>query len=237
MLQVLKGKDHVIHLAAVTSNVEFIKDPRECYDANVNGCLSVLDASVKNGCRTVVYASSAAVYLDAFSEEATIDVNRQSNHYAKSKIMNEMNAHSYADIFGVRTIGLRYFNVYGDGENEKGDYASIVSIFLRARKHHEPLVVYGDGRQARDLINVRDAARMTLELLERGSERVYNVGTGIARAYLEIAEKIAKHAVQFVPNPLKSYQYYTRADTSRLRATVGEYRFIELERGMREMKM
>ena len=182
-----------------------------------------------------MYASSAAVYLDSFSEDAVIDLQRQSSHYAKSKIMNEMMAQSYSETSGMRTVGLRYFNVYGEGENDKGDYASIVSLFLRSRRRGEALVVYGDGSQARDLISVLDATRITLDLLENGLEPVYNVGTGVATTYLAIAKMIAEEAVRFVPNPLTSYQYYTRAETARLRAALGDYRFGELQQGIRAM--
>jgi nucleoside-diphosphate-sugar epimerase len=235
MLEVMRGKEHVVHLAAVTSNVEFVRNPEDCYDVNMNGFLSVLDAAARAGCERLAYASSAAVYLDGFSEDTVIELARQSNHYAKSKIMNEMLAQSYADITSMRTVGLRFFNVYGNGENDKGDYASIITIFLRARRRGEPLVIYGDGNQARDLVNVADAARVTMDLLERGSERVYNVGTGVANLYLAIAERIDRDAVAFVPNPLTSYQHYTRADTTRLRAALGDYQFLALEEGMRQM--
>ena len=233
MTEVLRNKKYLVHLAAITSNVEFMRAPADCYDTNVNGFLNVVDAAVRGGCTRLVYASSAAVYVNVFSEGVSIDLESQNNHYAKSKIMNEMMAHSYADIVGMRITGLRYFNVYGNGENDKGDYASIVSLFLRAKKKGAPLVVYGDGSQARDLINVADAASVTMDLLENGSERVYNVGTGVATTYLAIAEMIAKEAVTFVPNPLTSYQYYTRADMTRLRKALGDYPFIDLKSGIR----
>ena len=236
MLEVLRGQERVVHLAAVTSNVEFTRNPGECYDVNVNGFLSVLDAAAQTGCEVLAYASSAAVYVDDFSEDTPIELGRQRNHYAKSKIMNEMMAQSYTDVAGIRTVGLRFFNVYGNGENDKGDYASIVSLFLKAKRSGAPLVVYGDGSQARDLINVADAASVTMELLERNSEHLYNVGTGVANTYLAIAEMIDKDAVMFVSNPLTSYQHYTRADTARLRTAVGGYRFIALDEGMRAME-
>ncbi|WP_075057489.1 NAD-dependent epimerase/dehydratase family protein [Thermogymnomonas acidicola] len=128
----VRGCEYVINLAAVTSNVEFERDPPyRCYSVNVNGFLNVLEASRRNSVRKVVYASSAAVYLDSFSENVVIDHNRQRNHYAKSKLMNEMHAASYSDIYGLRCVGLRLFNVFGPDENQKGDYASIISRFLR----------------------------------------------------------------------------------------------------------
>jgi nucleoside-diphosphate-sugar epimerase len=235
MLDVMRGQDCVVHLAAITSNVEFIKNPIECYDINANGFLNVLDAAVKRGCAKVVYASSSAVYLDGFSEDTVIDFGRQTNHYAKAKLMNEMVAQSYEEIYRVKTTGLRFFNTYGDGENAKGDYASIISLFRTAKRQGEPLVVYGDGTQARDLINVRDVARISLDLLEKGSAPVYNIGTGVATQYLTIAKLIDPEHIVHVPNPLPSYQYLTRADTTRLRETIGDYRCVALERGIREM--
>ena len=230
-----KGQDHVIHLAAITSNVEFAKHPTDCHDVNVTGFLNVIDAAVRGGCRRFVYASSAAVYVDQFAEDTVIDAATQGNHYAKSKMINEMMARSYARTHRLETIGLRYFNVYGRGENGKGDYASIVSLFLDARKHGRPLTVYGDGGQARDLIHVTDAARLTLDLLEHASYDVYNVGTGVATTYRAIAEMIDPHHIQYVPNPLTHYQHYTRADTTRLRATLGGRDVMDLATGIREL--
>jgi len=235
MARVVKDQDYVVHLAAVTSNVEFIKNPADCYDVNANGFLNVIEAAARSGCQRFVYASSAAVYLDGFSEDTVIDINRQGNHYAKTKIINEMIARSYAQIHQMRTSGLRFFNVYGNGENAKGDYASIVTIFLRAKSKGEPLVVYGDGRQARDLIHVTDAARLTMDLLEKGDEEIYNIGTGAATSFNDIARMIDPHRIQYVPNPLRDYQYYTKADTRRLRETVGDYRPADVLTGIRKM--
>jgi len=232
MGEIMKDQDCVVHLAAITSNVEFIRNPVECYDINANGFLNVIDAAVRGGCKRFVYASSAAVYLDGFSEDTVIDLRKQGNHYAKTKLMNEMVAKSYEHIHTMRATGLRFFNVYGNGENAKGDYASIVTIFLRARKNCEPLVVYGDGKQARDLIHVTDAARVTVNLVEKGAEDLYNVGTGASTPYTAIAAMIDRDNIRYVPNPLPDYQYYTRADATRLRRALGDYEFVDLEKGM-----
>jgi UDP-glucose 4-epimerase len=238
MLRIVKDQDCVVHLAAVTSNVEFTRNPTDCYDVNANGFLNIIAAAARGACQQFVYASSAAVYLDTFSEDAAIDFNKQDNHYAKTKLMNEMVAKSYACIYGMRTTGLRFFNVYGNGENEKGDYASIVTIFLKARKNREPLVVYGDGRQSRDLIHVTDAARMTLDLVEKSAGGVYNVGTGVSTAYTAIAEMIDRQNIKYIPNPLANYQLYTKADTTRLRGALGGgYEVKELAEGIRAMRV
>ncbi len=236
MARAMKDQHYVVHLAAVTSNVEFVENFPNCYDVNANGFLNVIDAAAKGGCQRLVYASSAAVYLDDFSEETVIDLAKQDNHYAKTKIMNEMVARSYQDIHSFKTIGLRYFNVYGKGENKKGDYASIITIFLNYKDNGKPLLIYGDGGQARDLIHVTDVARLTLDVLEKGSRPVYNVGTGVATSYGTIAEMIDKSNMTYVPNPLPSYQYYTRAETQQLREVVGNYRFMELEKAIEDLR-
>jgi UDP-glucose 4-epimerase len=232
----VQDSDAVVHLAAITSNVEFLANPSECYDINVNGFSSVLDAAAKSGCARVVYASSAAVYGDRFSEATDIVAAKLDNHYAKTKLINEMMGRSYREIYGLGVVGLRYFNVYGYGENAKGNYASIITLLLTAKIRGEKLVLYGDGTQARDLIHVEDVARMSLELLEKGQADLYNVGTGVATEYRKLAEMIDGDNIVCVPNPLTSYQMYTRADVRRLREVVGEYQFSRIEDGVRELE-
>ena len=176
MTQIMKDQDCVVHLAAVTSNVEFIKNPVECYEINASGFLNVIDAAARSGCRRFVYASSAAVYLGGFSEDAVIDLRKQGNHYAKTKLMNEMVAKSYERIHTMRATGLRFFNVYGTGENAKGDYASIVTIFLKARKNREPL-------PPREPVGERPPCRRRILAAARGC------GVGIGRRRVDVAAR------------------------------------------------
>lgn len=226
----IEGVDFVIHLAAVTSVVEFEKDPVRCFDINVNGFLNVLDAAHRNGVKKFVYASSAAVYTgEHFSDSMPLDYSKQHNPYSQSKIMNEMLADYFYSSKGLNSTGLRFFNVFGEGENEKGQYASIAMQFLKNREKGEPLIVYGDGLQARDFIYVGDVAKITLELLEEGSNGVYNVGTGRAFSYKNIGERIDKKSIKYVENPLKAYQYLTKADTTKLLNAIGDYKFVNLE--------
>ncbi len=233
----MQDVDAVIHLAAVTSNVEFSKDMKACYDVNVNGFLNVIDAAVKHGCVKFVYASSAAVYPNErnFSEKTVIDIESLKNNYAKTKLINEMIAGSYADEYGIDTVGLRFFNTYGNGENAKGDYASIISQFLRCREKGNRLTIYGDGKQARDFVHVEDVSHITVEMLTRSKYSIYNVGTGKATEYGEIADMIDHEKKEYVKNPLRSYQRLTRADTTRLLDTIGGYRFIDVKEGIAKM--
>ena len=170
-----EGIDAVIHLAAITSNIEFEKDLEKCYDINVNGFTNVIETAVQNKCQKFLYASSSAVYVDSFSEDSIIDIKKQRNHYAKTKLINEMMAQSYEDLYGLRTHGLRFFSVYGNGENDKGNYASIINLFFKEKAEGKPITVYGDGKQSRDMINVSDVTEISLTLMEKGKELGLNV--------------------------------------------------------------
>ena len=103
----------------------------------------------------VFFKSSSAVYLNSFREDDIIDMHKLNNSYAKNKLMNKMVADSYSDIYGISIIGMRFFNVYSEGDNSKGYYASIISQFLKAHKEGKPLIIYGDGKQAGALYTPR----------------------------------------------------------------------------------
>ena len=221
-----EGIDAVIHLAAITSNIEFEKDLEKCYDINVNGFTNVIETAVQNKCQKFLYASSSAVYVDSFSEDSIIDIKKQRNHYAKTKLINEMMAQSYEDLYGLRTHGLRFFSVYGNGENDKGNYASIINLFFKEKAEGKPITVYGDGKQSRDMINVSDVTEISLTLMEKGKDMLYNVGTGECVAYNELAALIGGNSIIHINNPLSSYQYLTKADTKKLRTIIGEYKFV-----------
>ncbi len=226
----MEDVDYVVHLAAITSVVEFEKNPLECFDNNVNGFLNILNAAYANGVKKVLYASSAAVYTgEHFSDSLPLDYSKQHNPYAQSKMMNEMHADYFSHSKGLKTVGLRFFNVFGEGENEKGQYASIATQFLKSRNEGKPLVIYGDGSQARDFVYVGDAAKITLMLLEKADNGIYNVGTGNAVPYERIADLIDREHKVHVANPLKAYQYLTKADTTKLIGTIGAFSFKSLE--------
>lgn len=232
MLKLTKNVDYVIHTAAITSDIEFEKRLGYCYDINVNGFNSVIEAACANGCKKFVYASSSAVYRNIFSEDAVLDVNEQKNNYAKTKIINEMVAQSYNDLGRIDAIGTRYFNVYGSGELRKGNYASIITLFIRQAMKYNKITIYGTGNQSRDLIHVDDAAAITLALMKHGRAGIYNVGTGVSTSYNKIAKMISACRAVHIKTPLKTYQLFTKADTKKLKKTIGNYNFINIEEGI-----
>ena len=234
VVKAMTDAEIVIHLAAVTASVEFTRMMRECYTINVGGFLNVIDASVRAGCKRFIYASSSAVYLDRFSEDAIIDMRKQGNHYAKSKLMDEMIASSYESMFGIKAIGLRYFNTYGPLGAEKGEYANLINTFIQCKLDGRPLVIYGDGSQRRDNIYIDDAVALTYEALEKGTESIYNIGSGSDMSFKEIAELIHKDGIKYINNPIpkEQYQYFTRADTSRILSLAEGFKFTGISEGI-----
>jgi UDP-glucose 4-epimerase len=161
--EAVRGVELVFHEAAFVSVPESMEKPRECFEVNINGTSILLEAARRAGVRRVVLASSAAVYGDAAQlplEER--GGTRQLSPYAISKKVDEMMAGLYSESFGLETVALRYFNVYGSRQRPDSMYAAAVPIFIRRMLDSQPVTVFGDGGQTRDLVHVRDVVRANL---------------------------------------------------------------------------
>ncbi len=230
--------DIVILEAAITSNVEFLRDPVRCFKVNCIGLVNVLEACRKSNVKRVVFISSSSVYGDTTGASREDEIIKDTgNMYATSKIVGERIFNSYVANGYIKGPVIRYFNVYGVGENDKGDYKSIISLFLEAIKRDGGVKVYGDGSQRRDFIHVTDAAEITLRLAEE-YDGLFNVGTGSPISWNEILaifkKKGLKFGVENVPNPLKSYQLFTRADIKKIKS-LGLAPKMPMEKGMDEL--
>jgi nucleoside-diphosphate-sugar epimerase len=236
VVRAAKGCDYVLHLAAATSLPDFKRDLHANYSINVTGFLNVIDAAKEAGCRKFAYASSSAVYLDEYAEDSVIDVKRLRNHYGKSKLINEMYADSYYDSYGLKSVGLRYFNIYGPGEDVK-EMSSPITKFIMEKRKNDTITIFGDGKQAKDFTHIDDAIEITFRLIQdTGSTGVYNVGTGVATSFNRIAHLINPKKITYIKNPyLSSYIFYLKADTRRLFRSIGKYKFITVEEGISRM--
>ena len=239
----LSGIDYVYHLAAVTSPPEFENLTGEGYDVNVLGTYNVLAASQANKVKRVVIASSSSVYGDASkvtSEDSLPET--YSNFYPLTKRINEMTAKLFNE-YGAETIALRYFNTYGIGENSKGPYSSVIWKFIESIRKGEQPVIYGDGRQSRDFIYVRDTARASVLAMKKGKPgEVYNVGTGKSTDFNTIfgivkEEMKYEEVAKFTPNPLNSYQMFTQANISKTVRELGFAPEYDVRKGVREMML
>ncbi len=187
---ILRDADAIIHLAAIVSVEESIKDPERVYRVNALGTLYLLEASRRHDIERFVYASSAAVYGDPI-ELPVKEVHpcRPKNVYGSSKLAGETLVYSYKETYGLSTISLRYFNVYGP-RMKPGDYAGVVYKFFERILQGKPPIIHGDGEQTRDFVYVGDVARANVIALSSRETGVYNIGTGKAISINELAEKI-----------------------------------------------
>jgi UDP-glucose 4-epimerase len=192
--------DVVFHLAAEVSIQRCISNPSKTLESNVAGTFNVLNCASVSGVKRVVFSSSSSVYgLNEFgpagqNESSPIDC---LNIYATSKLMGEQLCKLYGkatDSRSLDTVCLRYFNVYGEGQSDKGQYCPVVAVFRRQKKEGIPLTVVGDGLQTRDYIHVSDvvSANITAATLSKTFKgEIYNIGTGTSYSVLEIANTIA----------------------------------------------
>jgi nucleoside-diphosphate-sugar epimerase len=190
-----EGFDAVLHLAAVVSVPLSVADPIGSHETNVRGTLHVLESCRRHGVGRVVYASSAAVYGDQAPPLSETQPSEALSPYAAQKYANEIDAGVYARLFGVQTIGLRYFNIFGPRQDPKSPYSGVLSIFIDALEGGRAPTIFGDGSQTRDFVYVGDIAQANQRALEAPanlSGEVLNVGTGIRTSVLEAYGAIAQ---------------------------------------------
>ena len=192
--QLMEGVDVVFHLAAVASVAPSINDPLTCNDVNVAGALNVLTEARDAGVRRVVLASSAAVYgPDPTVPTAETAPFAPLSPYAASKAAGELYCRVFAKLYGVETVSLRLFNVYGPRQDPASEYSGVVSRFLERLRAGQPPIVHGDGEQTRDFVFVQDVVNAFV--LAGGtpgmSGEVFNIGSGEAATINELAETLA----------------------------------------------
>jgi UDP-glucose 4-epimerase len=195
--KVMKGVDGVVHLAALIDVEASVSDPFETHGVNVNGTLNVLHAAVKAGVGRFVFASSTAVYGDVNPLPLREDYPpRLISPYAASKAAAEGYCRAFNRCYGLGTVVLRYFNVYGTGQRNSA-YSGVITRFLENAFRGEPLVVYGDGGQTRDFIYVDDVIEATVLALEGdGVEgETFNICTGKPTSVNELV-RIVKEIVK-----------------------------------------
>lgn len=192
-----RGVDTIFHLAAIVPVQKFLNEPKECCDINVLGTVSVFESALREKIRTVIYASSCAVYgADRTLPKKESMTITPMSFYAESKRMNERHAWLFHHYFGLNAIGLRFFNVYGPRQDGRSPYSGVISIFMEKFKKKERPIVFGNGRQTRDFVHVQDVVQgMMLAARQKdlGGE-VMNIATGKA---ITINQLIAQLNKQF----------------------------------------
>ena len=194
------GVDCVFHLAAEARIQPAILSPIEAVSINCVGTVTVLQCAREAGVNKMIYSSTSSGY--GFNEKPNHENQRDDclNPYSVSKVSGEKLCKMYNDLFGLKTISFRYFNVYGERQPLKGQYAPVIGIFLRQRKDGEPLTIVGDGEQRRDFTHVSDVVQAnilaaTKDIDDEFYGELYNVGNGINYSINEIANSISENQI------------------------------------------
>jgi len=238
----MEGVDVVAHLAAVSSVQASLERPVVVWAVNVDGTLNLLEAARAVGVRRFVFASSAAVYGDHTDLPLQEGLPpRPLSPYAASKAAGEALCRAYFASFGLPTVALRFFNVYGPRQDPRSPYSGVISIFVDRMRRGLPPVVYGDGHQTRDFVYVADVVEAVLRAAEREEAvgEVFNIAGGRQTSVLELV-KVLNHVLGthlepvFAP-PRPGEVRHSLANVQRVREVVGWNAEMSLWEGMRHL--
>jgi nucleoside-diphosphate-sugar epimerase len=178
---ILRGADVVFHEAAIPSVPRSIQDPVPSHEVNINGTFQVLRAAAAGGVGRVVYAASSSAYgdTDVLPKVETMNP-RPKSPYALQKLAGEYYCNIFTDCFGLQTVALRYFNVFGPRQDPSSPYSGVLSLFIRAILERRSPTIYGDGEQSRDFTYVEDVVNLNLKAARADgvSGKVINGGNG-----------------------------------------------------------
>lgn len=236
--KLFQNTDYIFHLAAITSVSRSVEAPLASHGVNITGTLNVLMAAKASKVKKLVYASSAAVYGDTATLPQSEDVlPAPQSPYAVAKLCGEHYCRVFQEVYGLNTACLRYFNVYGPGQDPNSQYAAVIPRFISRVLEGKPPIIFGDGEQTRDFTFVKDAVQATIMAAESDATGVFNVGTGHRASINELARLIATimgsavAAVHEKPRPgdIK----HSQANISKARE-IGYRPRYSLEEGLRE---
>ncbi|HWE50701.1 MAG TPA: SDR family oxidoreductase [Bryobacteraceae bacterium] len=241
LLAAMEGVDVVFHEAAIPSVPRSIHEPVPSHEVNVNGTFNVLRAAKESGVRRVIYAASSSAYGDSLTlpKIETMQANPKSP-YAAQKLLGEYYMSVWASCFGLETISLRYFNVFGPRQDPASPYSGVLSLFMTAILERRAPTIFGDGEQSRDFTFVEDVVALNIKAAEAPANvcgRMYNAGNG-GRVTLNQAwamlQKIEGVAIEPNYGPSRAGDVHdSQADTTDARQFLGHEPQFTFEQGMR----
>ncbi|MDV2481744.1 SDR family oxidoreductase [Methanoculleus sp. Wushi-C6] len=193
LMEIFAGADGIFHQAAIASVPRSVKDPLETNAVNAAGTVNVLWAAKECGVPSVVTASTSAIYGDdpVFPKRETMAPTPLSP-YAVSKLAGEYYGKVFADLYGIRTVFLRYFNVFGPRQDPNSEYAAVIPKFITRLLDGKPPIVYGDGEQTRDFIFVADVVQANIRAMESEARGVFNIAGGRRISLNELAASLSE---------------------------------------------
>src|SRR3984957_10960713 len=236
----VRGAEVVFHLAAIPSVPRSIQDPDPSHAVNIDGAFNVLRASVDGKVRRVVYAASSSAYGDT-EELPKVEtmLPRPKSPYAVQKLAGEQYCSVFHSCFGLETVALRFFNVYGERQDPSSPYSGVLSLFLKALIQRSAPVIFGDGKQTRDFTYVEDVVALCARaaIAPGVAGNVYNAGNGNRYSLNYIWELLQKiKGITLEPNyapPRQGAVRYSQADTTAARRDLGHNPQYSIEHGLR----
>ncbi len=240
VLKHARGADVVFHLAAIPSVPRSISDPVPSHDVNVNGTFSVFRAAADAKVRRVVYAASSSAYGDT-EVLPKVETMRPlpKSPYAAQKLMGEYYAQVFQACFGLETVALRYFNVYGPRQDPNSPYSGVISVFMKSLLTGQAPTIFGDGQQTRDFTFVEDVANLNRVAGKEpsASGKLLNAGNGNRYTLNEIWDTLQRIAGVTLParyaEPRAGDVKDSQADITAIRAALPYRPQFELEDGLR----
>jgi nucleoside-diphosphate-sugar epimerase len=238
---VIAGADAVFHLAAIPSVPKSIDEPRPSHDVNINGTFEVYDAAVKGKVRRLVYAASSSAYGDSetLPKIETMPAKPKSP-YAAQKYVGELYASVFTSCFGLETVSLRFFNVYGPRQDPSSAYSGILSLFMKHLIARTQPTIFGDGEQSRDFTYVEDVAALCLKAANAPgvAGKMYNAGNGNRYTLNEVWKMLQKMEgveiqAQYGP-PRAGDVRHSMADTTAAVAELGHAPRFTIEAGLKK---
>ena len=245
----VEGVDIVLHQAAMGSVPRSIADPVTTNDVNIGGFVNMLTATKEAGVKRFVYAASSSTYGDHPALPKKEDqIGRPLSPYAVTKYVNELYAKVFSDLYGIETIGLRYFNVFGRRQDPNGAYAAAIPKFIKLLITYQPPYIYGDGLQSRDFTyidNVIQANELAATAVQmRALNTVYNIAYGEATTVIELIETLKEYLSEFDPriasvDPVKGEKrvgdiLHSLASIDRARDLLSYQPEYDLRKGLKE---
>ncbi|MBD3313708.1 NAD-dependent epimerase/dehydratase family protein [Candidatus Woesearchaeota archaeon] len=242
MDRLCRGTDFIFHEAARRSVPASLKDPFEYNDVNINGTLNILEAARKNDVKRVISASSSSVNGDAEVFPQKEDVNPDPRSpYALTKLAAEKYLRIYWKLYGLETVSLRYFNVFGPRQDPNSQYAVVIPLFIKAISDGKPPVIFGDGSQSRDYTYVANVVEGNILASQAPKEKaageVFNIADGNSISVNELAERINKMLGKDIkpehteerPGDVQK----TQADNSKAKELLGYEGKVSFEQGLK----
>lgn len=233
--------DYILHQAALRSVPRSVDDPVSTNEVNITGTLQLLLAAKESGIKKFVYASSSSVYGDT-EELPKIETMRPMpiSPYAVSKLTGEHYCRAIAKTFGLRTVSLRYFNVFGPRQSPESKYAAVVPIFIKQAMEGQPLTIHGDGKQSRDFTYVKNVANANILAAESdiGSGEVLNAACNNRYSVLDVADTVQeelgkKCEYEYLPSRAGDVRH-TQADITLAEELIGYKVEVDFKQGMKK---